>query len=135
LDNPVFLADRGEEDWTLIVRAAQLQRLAPGDVVVHAGDPVRTLYLVMDGTLRGEPADGPPRPVIGPSVAGELAFLDAGPQELTLVAETTATVLFLDHDAFLLLADAHPDLGRAMLADLARLVCGRLRGASEVLGR
>lgn len=136
---PVFLADRGEDDWARIIAACDRVDLQPGQVLVRAGDVAPDLLLVMEGELTGTPVRGARRPVTAPSVAGELAFLDGGQQELTLEAASRATVLRLARGDFELLAAAEPELGRAILADLARLVAGRLRGTTdllaEVLGR
>ncbi len=129
----LFLGDRDEQEWGRIIAACERRELLPGDVLVRAGEAVRELLLIMDGTLEGRPADGAPRTLSAPSVAGELAFLDGGAQELTLTAQTPVTALRLTHPSFERLATADPVLGRAILADLGRLVAGRLRGTTDLL--
>ena len=70
-----------------------------------------------------------------PSVVGEVAFLDGGPRSATLFAITDGELLRLRMESFETLAAREPELGRAILFDLARIVTARLRLASDVIAR
>jgi CRP-like cAMP-binding protein len=48
---------------------------------------------------------------------------------VTVTATTDAEVLRLSHEAFLSLAARRPELGRALLLDLGRILVTRLRAA------
>ena len=82
-----FLADRGEEDWAIVLAHTETRRFSTGDEVIRAGDDDRALYLLTSGRLAV--ASGAAfRTIDAPSVVGEVAFLDGGRRSLTLVATT-----------------------------------------------
>lgn len=64
--------------------------LAPGEVLVHQGDPGSELYLLLDGLLTVE-VDGKELADVGPgAILGEHAILGDGRRTATLRAATTA---------------------------------------------
>lgn len=136
-DELVFLRDRGEDDWERVLAHAEAVRLAAGDVLIRAGERDRTLYLVASGRLEVLlPGNDTRIGTIEPrSVAGEVAFIDGRPRSATLRALADGEVFALRFEAFETLAARHPELGRAILLDLARILAGRLRLTNEALGR
>lgn len=134
----VFLADRSEQEWALLVGHMQRDTFQRGDDVIRAGDPGRELILLIEGTLTGyAPAvDGVEREfkaIQAPSVVGEMAFLDGRPRSLTLRAVTDGELLRLDYDKFEELNRVAPELALAILWDLGRIVTLRLRAATEFI--
>ena len=69
------------------------------------------------------------------SVTGEMAFLDGRPRAATIRALTDGDLLRLSFEAFEALSARHPELGRAILLDLGRILAARLRQANEVIAR
>lgn len=127
-----FLADRGEADWAVVLNHTETRRFSAGDVVIRAGDDDRALYLLTAGSLAV--ASGTAfRTIDAPSVVGEVAFLDGGRRSLTLVATTDGELRRLSLDGFEGLAGRHPELARAMLFDLGRIVSLRLRFLTELI--
>ena len=127
-----FLADRGEDDWAIVLDHTETRRFSAGDQVIRAGDDDRALYLLTSGSLAV--ASGAAfRTIDAPSVVGEVAFLDGGPRSLTLVATTDGELRRLGLDSFEALAGRHPELARAMLFDLGRIVSLRLRFLTELI--
>jgi CRP/FNR family cyclic AMP-dependent transcriptional regulator len=127
-----FLADRGEDDWAIVLAHTEARRFSKGEEVIHAGDDDRALYLLTAGSLAV--ASGAAfRTIDAPSVVGEVAFLDGGKRSLTLVATTEGELRRLSLDAFEALAGRHPELARAMLFDLGRIVALRLRFLTELI--
>lgn len=127
-----FLPERGEEDWAVVLAHTETRRFAAGDVVIRAGDDDRALYLLTAGTLAV--ASGAAfRTIDAPSVVGEVAFLDGGRRSLTLVAQSDGELRRLSLEAFETLAGRHPELARAMLFDLGRIVSLRLRFLTELI--
>ena len=61
------------------------------------------------------------------------AFLDGGRRSLTLVATTDGELRRLSLDSFEALAGRHPELARAMLFDLGKIVSLRLRFLTELI--
>ena len=127
-----FLADRGEDDWAVVLAHSETRRFSSGDVVIRAGDQDRALYLLTEGSLAV--ASGAAfRTIDAPSVVGEVAFLDGGRRSLTLVATTGGELRRMSLEAFETLAGRHPELARAMLFDLGRIVSLRLRFLTELI--
>jgi CRP-like cAMP-binding protein len=135
----VFLPDLDEEGWRRIMAHTERLRFAPGEIVINAGETDRSLYIVVDGvveillpTPQGELV---PYGTIEQSITGEIAFLDGGPRTATIRAATSAELLRLSFESWEVLAARNPDLGRAILFDLARILAARLRTADEALVR
>jgi CRP-like cAMP-binding protein len=131
----LLLPEATASDWAKIFAHAEPLRVGAGLAVLQAGEEDRGLYLLTEGTLgvrlpRGESAF---KTIEAPAVVGELAFFDGLPRSATLVAETDVEAVRLDPAGFELLAAAEPDLARALLLDLARILALRLRMASDVI--
>jgi CRP/FNR family transcriptional regulator, cyclic AMP receptor protein len=130
--DPTFLADRGEQDWAIVLAHTETRRFSAGDEVIRAGDDDRALYLLTAGSLAV--ASGAAfRTIDAPSVVGEVAFLDGGKRSLTLVATSDGELRRLGLESFEALAGRHPELARAMLFDLGRIVSLRLRFLTQLI--
>lgn len=130
-----FLPDRGPEDWAAILEATELRRFSAGELVVRRGERDRSLYLLMTGRLEARRPDGTSfLEVEAPTVVGEIAFLDGGGRSLDLYALTSGEVRRLGMEAFEALAARRPELGRAVLLEVGRIVATRLRRMTERAG-
>lgn len=127
-----FLADRADADWAIVLDHTERRRFSAGDVVIRAGDDDRALYLLTAGSLSVASGEAF-RKIDAPSVVGEVAFLDGGRRSLTLVATTDGELRRLSLDAFETLAGRHPELARAMLFELGKIVSLRLRFLTELI--
>jgi CRP/FNR family cyclic AMP-dependent transcriptional regulator len=127
-----FLADRGEADWAIVLDHTETRRFTAGEEVIRAGEDDRALYLLTEGSL-AVASDAAFRTIDAPSVVGEVAFLDGGKRSLTLVATTDGELRRLGLDSFEALAGRHPELARAMLFDLGKIVSLRLRFLTELI--
>src|SRR6266478_3052702 len=63
------------------------------------------------------------------SVVGELSFFDGGPRSAAVRAVTPVALAELTAADFEVLRKRHPDLACRLLADLGRILAGRLRRA------
>ncbi len=138
-DSGPFLADRGPQDWARLLAQSTTQRLQPGDVLMHVGDVDRALYIVASGDLE---VLVPARrstvrvAVVRPgSILGELAFFDASPRSATVRALTQVEVHRLSLDNFDRLAAQDPELARAIIFDLGRILATRLRLMDRMVAR
>ncbi len=132
----VFLADRSEQDWSTLIAAMEREQFTAGEEVIRAGDTDRALFLLVGGTLEvlvGGSKDDALKSIDAPTVVGEIAFLDARPRSVTLRAATDGEILRLDYAEFEALADREPELARAILFDLGRIVAARLRLATDFI--
>jgi CRP/FNR family transcriptional regulator, cyclic AMP receptor protein len=132
-----FLADRPDSDWTTLVQRTETRRYSIGHTIVAAGERDQALYLLTEGVvgviLQG--AQGTFKEIDAPSVLGEVAFVDAGPRSVSLVALTDCELLRMSIEAFEVLSAHHPELGRAILLDLARILAMRLRIATGLIAQ
>jgi CRP/FNR family transcriptional regulator, cyclic AMP receptor protein len=134
------LPDRSKEDWERLLGHSEMLRFGPGDLVIRAGEEDRALYIVAEGTLEivlyNERGEEHRYGTIGArSVTGEMAFLDGRPRAATIRALTDGELLRISFESYEALAARHPELGRAILLDLGRILAARLRQANEVIAR
>jgi len=131
----LFLPEATAADWAKVFAHARPVRVGAGLAVLQAGEEDRGLYLITEGTLgvrlpRGERAF---KEIEAPAVVGELAFFDGLPRSATLEATTDVEAVRLDPAGLDRLAEEEPELARAVLLDLARILALRLRMASDVI--
>jgi CRP-like cAMP-binding protein len=133
-----FLAKRPESDWAKVLDHCETRRFSSGETLIEACETDRALYLLTEGTIGVRLAGAESatfKAIDAPSVLGEVAFLDGGPRSATLFGITDGEVLRLRLESFEVLSAREPELGRAILFDLARIVTARLRLASDVIAQ
>lgn len=133
-----FLADRSPEDWERLLAYAELLRYNAGDLIIRAGENDRALFIIVAGKLEvllpTERGEFRRYSLIEPkSVTGEVAFVDGRPRTATVRAVTDGDLLRLSFESYEVLAARYPELGRAILLDLGRILAVKLRQASEVI--
>ncbi|MGH3103774.1 MAG: Crp/Fnr family transcriptional regulator [Gaiellaceae bacterium] len=136
----VFLADRSEADWTRLLDHTETLRFSAGDVVIRAGHRDRSLYIVTSGELEvllpGSAGEERHFTTIGSrSVTGEMAFIDGRPRSATIRARSDGELARLSFEQYEVLAARYPELGRAIVLDVARILAARLRETNEALER
>ena len=89
-----------------------------GDAIMRAGEPGDAMALVVEGTATIE-RGGRKVPVEPGELVGEIAVLDGGPRNATVVAESRARVLEIGRDELLRLLEADPKAATALIAVLA----------------
>jgi CRP-like cAMP-binding protein len=135
--SPVFLRAMDADDWTRFLSVAQHRAVRRGDTVIQRGESSREFYIVAEGTLEvlTLAADGKEHQLhlIEPmSIFGEQAFFDALPRSATVRALTDGELFGISPDGFEVLSARHPDLTRAALLDLGRILSLRLREVTEL---
>ena len=132
----VFLPDRPDADWRILLEYTETRRFRTGDVVIRGGDSDRALLLLTKGTLavRVAGSSDEVKTIAAPTVIGEVAFLDGGPRSVTLVAVADGELQRLSMESFEVLGARHPEVARAVLLDLGRILAVRLRIATDLLG-
>ncbi len=114
------------------------RRYERGAVIVAAGAPDRSLYVVTSGTVSVVAvADGGGHETTrlagfaAGTVFGEVALLDAGPRSATVVADDDVSCSVLTVDAFEALRQRRPDLAFRLLESLSLGMARRLRAATD----
>lgn len=139
-DDFVFLPERSKEDWARLLDHCEVLLFRAGEDIIRAGEEDRALYIIVEGTLEIlllDERDGEHRfGTIGQrSVTGEMAFLDGRPRAATIRALTDGELMRISFESYEALAARYPELGRAILLDLGRILAARLRYANEVIAR
>jgi CRP/FNR family transcriptional regulator, cyclic AMP receptor protein len=136
----VFLPGRTDEDWAKLLAHTTTQRFEQGQVVRLAGERGdRALCIVTEGHLevlipRGRGSSWRRIATIEPGcVFGEVSFLDGDSYSATVRAITDGLLLRFTFGAFEQLSAREPDLGRAILLDLGRILSVRLRQRTELI--
>ena len=131
----LFMPEATASDWAKVFAHAEVLSVPAGLAVLQAGERDRALYLLTEGSLgvRLPRAETAFKAIDAPAVVGELSFFDGEPRSATLEALTDVQGARIDPAAFERLSDAEPVLARTMLLDLARVLAGRLRRASDLI--
>ncbi|MFC4553704.1 Crp/Fnr family transcriptional regulator [Georgenia faecalis] len=108
--------------------------LRRGETLFNEGDPGDRLYLVVEGKVKlgHRASDGRENllAVLGPGeLLGELTLFDPGERTATATAIAPTRLLELQHEPFMELIDARPELAKHMLKALAQ----RLRRTNTAL--
>jgi len=131
----LLMPEATASDWAKLFAHAEIVRVAAGLALVQAGEADRGLYLVTEGSLGVRlPRDEHVfKEVEAPAVVGELAFFDGLPRSATLEAMTDVEAARLDAAGYAALAEEEPELARALVLDLGRILALRLRIANDVI--
>jgi flavin reductase (DIM6/NTAB) family NADH-FMN oxidoreductase RutF len=89
-----------------------------GEAIMRAGEPGNAMALVVEGTATIE-RGGRKVPVEPGELVGEIAVLDGGPRNATVVAEGRARVLEIGRDDLMRLLEADPKAATALISVLA----------------
>ncbi|MFI5052795.1 MAG: glutaminase A [Acidimicrobiia bacterium] len=125
------------DEFEAVERAAEVQIVAPGEVVFREGDQANSIYFVLSGLVSVRlplPGGSHDRRLatLGPGVAfGEMAFLDEGRRSADVVAEEESVLARLSIDELRYLGTEHQGVLAKFSANLARNLSGRLRRANE----
>jgi CRP-like cAMP-binding protein len=116
---PLF-AECTKKDLRTVARQAEKVRAEPGRVLVTEGQLGREFFMIVTGTARVT-RNGRKVATLGPGESfGELALLDGGARNATVVAETPMELLVLTRPAFVKLLDELPGFGATLLRGVAR---------------
>lgn len=128
-----FLAQWSHSEWTKFFHYCQTLRFSDGDVLITQASTERVFYLVAQGQFEilapYTPGSQPRRINLmeAGSVIGGQSFLDGEPFTTEVRAVGEAEAMRFSHDAFEIFAAREPELARALLFDLGRLLSMRLR--------
>lgn len=128
----VFLARATRADWERLASSCVHRRFSHGETVIREGDRAQCLYIVARGSLEVRRGSTTVALVPEGSVFGEQAFFDSEPRSADVVAVSDGELLELGADGLENLAARDPQLARAVLLDLGRILSLRLRAATDL---
>ncbi|WP_051630962.1 Crp/Fnr family transcriptional regulator [Afifella pfennigii] len=123
-----FFAGFSEDHLRLIAFSAESRTLREGEVVVEAGRPLHSAYLVASGALRalpGRPKEG--KPDMAQAIAlergaliGELALITEMRAHETVLAAEPSVVLQIRRSVFRRLFEEYPEIAEGLRQELTR---------------
>jgi sulfate permease, SulP family len=134
-DTPL-LQGLGADDQAAVQRHLQRHQLTAGEHLFNEGDPGDRLYLLLAGSvsvLSQPDTEGRSQRYLSISpgmLLGETALLDGGGRTAGAVADTEATLMWLDEAALERLQREHPALAATLYRRIAVHLSQRLRGAA-----
>ena len=121
-----------DEQVQEIVDLATLRRLTAQEQLIKAGEQSSDLYVVMNGRVNVLTPDGDKLSEIGPgSVLGEISLIDARPRTADVICIGLVDVAVIPAGELRLRMNQNREWGFIVLANLSRVLAGRLRQANE----
>jgi CRP-like cAMP-binding protein len=122
---PLF-ADLTGAEINLLVPICRLIRGGIGQYLVHEGDPVRDIYVLLTGEASVRKEHKEIATITRGAVIGEMTLLNHTPAFVTIQAKTRFTSLALDQAAFNRLLEQHARLAAVIFRKMARTLSLRL---------
>jgi CRP-like cAMP-binding protein len=121
-----------DEQVQEIVDLATLRRLTAQEQLIKAGEQSSDLYVVMNGRVNVLTPDGDKLSEIGPgSVLGEISLIDARPRTADVISIGLVDVAVIPAGELRRRMNQNREWGFIVLANLSRVLAGRLRQANE----
>jgi CRP-like cAMP-binding protein len=137
LGEALLLPSWRDEDWKQLFRFTSTRQVMAGEPLIRRGEPDRTLYFVLHGSLEviAHSGDGLTMGRVATvgagSVLGEQAFFDGGPRSASAWAVDTCKVAAMNQDQYTTFEHGNPILARNLLFALGRILAIRLRRTTE----
>jgi CRP/FNR family cyclic AMP-dependent transcriptional regulator len=122
-------------DWMIATGAKR--EISPGDVLIHEGRPVESIFLVLDGALSVTSVAMGNRQIarlLSGEIVGEMSFIDARPPSATVSALERSSVLVVPRSALQAKLNADPVFGARFYKALAVFLSDRMRSTLGLLG-
>jgi len=118
--SPLF-DDFTEEELLAVIRGLRLVSFEPGDVIIAAGDPGDSLFVLTAGTAKVFVREGAGRHVLAREMRegaffGEISVLTGSPRTATVTARTRCDALELDRGTLDGICEGHPRVKEVLQA-------------------
>ena len=133
-----ILGRLSDEDVEWMLAFGQRNPVAPGDVLIRQGQPVKDLYLILEGTfaVTDDRRGGHELARVGGGeIVGEMSFIDANPPSATVTAVEDGLVLALSRKLLQQRLDQDFAFGSRFYFALAVFLSDRLRATEGKLYR
>lgn len=132
-----MFAGRKKETTEELIHCVESRPVRAGEAVFRQGQQGDEIFFIRKGTVRiSLPVDGKGLHVASfgrGDFFGEIVFLDGGVRTADAIAEVDTELFVLSRRRFDALASAHPRLGQAVFAGLARVLALRMRVADGAI--
>jgi len=114
-----------------IADLAEIKTMLPNELLIHQGEKSSDLYVILDGRVKVITSQGDHLADAGPgSVLGEVSLIDDQPRSADAICIGTMRVARVPSKQLRSLMNSKREMGFVVLANLARVLCTRLRTAS-----
>jgi CRP-like cAMP-binding protein len=120
-DVPLF-SKLGKRDLRRVASAAQVARVAAGQVIVREGFSAEAFYVLLTGAAAVRHDAEKASELARGDVFGELGLLDGAPRTASVVATRESWVMKLPRREFLVLLDSEPSITRGLLEGMVERV-------------
>lgn len=122
-------------DW--LIATGVKREIAPGDILIHEGKPVDSVFLVLDGALAVTSravGDRELARLLSGEIVGEMSFVDSRPPSATVRAVARSLVLAVPRTALQGKLDTEPSFAARFYKALAVFLSDRMRSTIGLLG-
>lgn len=133
----VILNELDEQDVDWLAHVGIQEEISPGSILIHEGQPVDTLYILLEGTLVVSISAIAKREIArlsGGEVVGEMSFIDARPPSATVQTLEKCLVLSIPRKHLTEKLQQDVAFAARFYKALAVLLSYRLRGTVQQLG-
>lgn len=130
-----ILGQLSDADSEWLAKAGQLVRIPEGRELIREGEPVSSMYLLVDGTLRvhmkklGEIAQ-----LEAGEIVGELSLVDSRPASASVTAVRPSAVLKVDKARLLEKIELDQGFGLRFYRAISTFLADRMRSTIEKMG-
>jgi extracellular factor (EF) 3-hydroxypalmitic acid methyl ester biosynthesis protein len=129
-----LLEQFSDDDAEWLLQSADERGLVQDETLIHAGEPVETLHLIVQGLFGVFDERGSRLAILGPGdLMGELSFLEGRMPTESVRALEDSTVLVLARTSLRERAEREAAFAARLYRAFARVLAGRLRGANRRL--
>lgn len=115
-----------------IADLAEIKVLSPNELVIRQNEKSSDLFVILEGRVKVITSSGDYLADVGPgSVLGEVSLIDDQPRSADAICVGTVKAARIPAKQLRSLMNTKRDMGFVVLANLARVLCGRLRAASN----
>ncbi len=131
LKSTYLAAGLTDEQLAELSELATSRTFLPAQRIIRHGDNASDLFVILEGRVNILTADGDKLAEIGPGATiGEIALIDARPRTADAVCIGTVQAAVFDAKALRNEMNSNREMGFMLLANLSRVLCGRLREAN-----
>ena len=132
-----IMGQLSDDDIEWMIANGAPRQLAPGDKLIHEGQPIEALYIVLDGALVVTAASSGEAAIAqlgAGEIIGEISFVDSRPPSATVTALQTSTVFALDRARLYGKLEGDPWFAARFYRSVSVFLADRLRNTVSQLG-
>ncbi len=120
------------DDLQALYGIAECQSFDDGDVILRQFDETKDLYILASGRAHIVTVVGDPIGVIKPGMpVGEISFLDGRPRSVSVVAVGPTEAVAIPYEKAWEMLRSRPEMELALMRNISRLLCARMRSANN----